>query len=61
MDGGLVRASPHVLLLHVQLRNQAGEPSFIFAPVFFLDTAFVHHPEHLTGEDHLPGCDRTTL
>jgi hypothetical protein len=44
----------HVLLLLVELGNQAEKHFIAFTPFVHLDTAGVHRPRDLTGELVLP-------
>jgi hypothetical protein len=53
ITSSLVRMSPHVLLLHLQLSDRAREFVPVFMPVSFIDIAVLHRSEFTTSEDPL--------
>jgi hypothetical protein len=54
ITGSLVSTSPHVLLLPLQLKDQAREFLQVFMPVSFIDAAGFRRLKDTTGEDPLP-------
>jgi hypothetical protein len=57
----LVRTSPHVLLLPLQLKDRAQEFLPVFTLVSFIDAAVLRRPEFTTGEDPFPSIPSLVL